>query len=90
MADRIPLKAIFNENGSVKTLAEFAVTDIVPIANGGTGVLSLGTVLGGSGVTISDGVGAVVKSFSISIDTNTLSMLGNNVTGTIDGGSYGG
>lgn len=88
MADSIPLKALFNPDGSVKTLAEFAVTDTVAIANGGTGTDALGTVLGGAGINIIDGVSAVVKSFSVSIDSNTLSILGGNITGTIDGGSY--
>ena len=88
MADQIPLKAIFNPDGTVKTLAEFSVTDTTPILNGGTGVSSLGTVTGGAGVTVVDGIGASVRSFSISIDSNTLNILGGSVTGTLDGGEY--
>ena len=88
MADAIPLKALFNPDNSVKTLAEFSVTDTVAIANGGTGADALGTVLGGTGIIVTDGVSAVVKSFSVSIDPNTLNILGGNLSGIIDGGSY--
>ena len=88
MADSLPLKALFNPDGSVKTLAEFSVTDTIPVSNGGTGVSNLGSVVGGSGISVANGAGAVVKSFTISFDGSTLSFPGSSLTGVIDGGEY--
>ena len=88
MADAIPLKAIFNPDGSVKTLAEFTVADSLPSLNGGTGVTNLGTVIGGNGVTVTDGAGAVIKSFTVTVDEADLIIAGQNLIGVVDGGTY--
>ena len=89
MANSIPLKALFNPDGSVKTLAEFSITDTVPVANGGTGTSTLGTVVGGGGITVTDGVGAVINSFSVSLDSSTVVVPGESIQGgIIDGGSF--
>ena len=88
MAETIPLKALFNPDESLKSLAEFAISDTIGVSHGGTGVSSLGSVIGGSGISVTDGAGAVVKSFTIAFDGSTLSFPGGSLTGTIDGGSY--
>lgn len=88
MANPIPLKAIFNPDGSVKTLAEFTTADAVSVSAGGTGVTALGTAIGGHGVSITNGSGAVVRSLTITVDETVLNVPGLRLTGTIDGGSY--
>jgi len=43
MADRIPIKGIFNGSGDPTGLAEFTVSDSIGYADGGTGLTTLGT-----------------------------------------------
>ena len=43
MADKIPLKGIFNGSGDPTGLAEFTTSDTIGFADGGTGLSALGT-----------------------------------------------
>ena len=43
MADKTPVRVVFNESAVATGLAEFQTGDTVPIANGGTGLSSIGS-----------------------------------------------
>ena len=45
MAEKTPLKAIYNEDNTVKSLAEFTVADYIGVQDGGTGVGELGSIV---------------------------------------------
>ena len=43
MADKVPLKGIFNGSGNPTGVAEFTTSDTLGYADGGTGLSALGT-----------------------------------------------
>ena len=45
MADKTPLRAVFNDSSIATGLAEFQSGDTIPVTHGGTGLSSLGSAL---------------------------------------------
>lgn len=94
MANATPLKAIYNTDGegnvtTVKSLAEFTVSDVVPTVDGGTGVSQLGSIVAGSDkVTITGGSGSVINTVVIDVDLGSVSVNASQMSGTLDGGTY--
>ena len=89
MAEKTPLKAIYNQDDTVKSLAEFTVSDVIGVSDGGTGVGTLGNMVAGDGsVTITGGQGSVVGNVVISVNTSTISFSAPNLTGIVDGGTF--
>ena len=43
MADKTPVRVVFNESNVATGMAEFQSGDTVPIANGGTGISAIGS-----------------------------------------------
>lgn len=89
MAEKTPLKAIYNEDNTVKSLAEFTVADYIGVQDGGTGVGELGSIVSGdSSIIVTGGSGSVINNVIISFDSANLSFGGSKITGTLDGGSW--
>lgn len=89
MSEITPLKAVYNVDESVKSLAEFTVNDVVGVPDGGTGVSTLGNIVSGDpSVTITGGQGSVVGNVIIGISTAGLNFVGGNLTGIVDGGTF--
>ena len=57
MADKIPLKGIFNGSGDPTGLAEFTTSDTIGFADGGTGLSALGTA--GQVIKVNSGASAL-------------------------------
>lgn len=94
MANQIPLKALFDENGNVTSLGQFTTDDTVSVADGGTGAntFTIGNIIIGNG---SNGLQSVARGSllagdsSVTITNGQNSVVGSNVilqfnTGNID------
>lgn len=94
MANQIPLKALFDENGNVTSLGQFTTDDTVAVADGGTGAktFTIGNIIIGNG---SNGLQSVARGSllagdsSVTITNGQNSVVGSNVilqfnTGNID------
>tara|TARA_B100001123_G_C15339034_1_gene1033991 strand:- start:3083 stop:3481 length:399 start_codon:yes stop_codon:yes gene_type:complete len=85
MANQIPLKALFDENGNVTSLGQFTPTDTVSVADGGTGETSftIGNIIIGNGTngfqSISRG-SLIAGDASVTVTGGANSVVGGNVT----------
>ena len=77
MADRTPVRVVFNASNVATGLAEFQSGDTVPIASGGTGISSIGSagqvlLSGGAGASPTWGTTAYDISFIAGYDNVTV------------------
>ncbi len=85
MANQIPLKALFDENGNVTSIGQFTPTDTVSVADGGTGVASLtiGNIIIGNGT---NGLQSIARGSllagdaSVTVTGGANAVVGGNVT----------
>ena len=94
MADTIPLKAIYNTDNlgnvtTVKSLAEFTVSDVIGVPDGGTGVAQLGSIISDNdNVTIEGGASSVISTVKIGVNLQGLTVSTDQLSGIIDGGTF--
>ena len=94
MANQIPLKALFDENGNVTSLGQFTESDTVSVVDGGTGAttFTIGNIIIGNG---SNGLQSVSRGSivagdsSVTVTNGQNAVVGSNVvlqfnTGNID------
>ena len=94
MANQIPLKALFDENGNVTSLGQFTPDDTVSVSDGGTGAktFTIGNIIIGNGA---DGLQSISRGSllagdaSVTVTGGINSVIGGNVsvqfnTGNID------
>ncbi|MAH43570.1 hypothetical protein CL614_07695 [archaeon] len=94
MANQIPLKALFDENGNVTSLGQFTTTDTVSVADGGTGVtaFTIGNIIIGNGTNGFQSLARgslLAGDASVTVTNGTNAVVGGNVlvsfnTGNID------
>ena len=75
MADKIPLKGLFDGSGNVTGLAEFrsADGDTVGVSHGGTGLATVGT----NRILTGNGTGDLTDEANLTFDGTTLDVTGN-------------
>ena len=85
MANQVPLKALFDENGNVTSIGQFTPTDTVSVSDGGTGVesLTIGNIIIGNGTDAFQSVtrgSLLAGDASVTITGGTNSVVGGNGT----------
>tara|TARA_Y100001937_G_scaffold37765_1_gene53902 strand:+ start:6989 stop:7693 length:705 start_codon:yes stop_codon:yes gene_type:complete len=77
MADKIPLKGLFDGSGNVTGLAEFRSTDgdTIGVSLGGTGLATVGT----NRILTGNGTGDLTDEANLTFDGTTLTVTGNIV-----------